>query len=110
MGFGVIGEGRRFPRFASLGIDVEVRPVSSGEDLEIDGRAYQATFRREKIQQVDKGVDRNASSQFVHRVPLGSGNLLWMPLPLEASDDTAPGEALPFASHRPARLSLLKLM
>jgi len=87
-------DGRRFPRFASLGIDVEIRPVSSGEDLEIDGRAYQATFRGEKIQQVDKGVDRNASSQFVHRVPLGSGNLLWMPLPLEASDDTVPGEAL----------------
>ncbi len=83
-----------FPRFGQLGVRVDVRPVSSAEEVLINGREYQATYREEKLQRVEKGIDHGSSMPGVREIPVGSGKILWMPLPLEAADNTAPLEAL----------------
>jgi hypothetical protein len=71
----------------------EVEPVSQTESFTLNGKDYLLRFEGEKIQRIEKAVDRSAlarprpldaSRVLVKKV--GSGSLVWSPLPLELGD------------------------
>jgi Cellulase (glycosyl hydrolase family 5) len=63
-------------------------PVAQSEIITISGQEYRVRYEGEKMQRLEKAVDRSSSGQPVQpfNVPYDTGRLVWSPLPLELGD------------------------
>ena len=63
-------------------------PVAESEIITINGQEYRVRYEGEKMQRLEKAVDRSSSGQPVQpfNVPYDTGRLVWSPLPLELGD------------------------
>jgi hypothetical protein len=70
-----------------FGALAETRPVTQSEAITIGGREYLVRYDGEKLQRIEKAVVHRSPMPVrpvVHR--LGSGHIVWSPLPLEVGD------------------------
>jgi hypothetical protein len=65
-------------------------PIVQSETILIDGREYLVRYEGEKMQRLEKAVDKSlAPPGQLFNLPFGSGRFLWSPLPLELGDSMA---------------------
>jgi hypothetical protein len=84
---------RPIDRLSTYGFSGETKPVSFAEEVIIFGEEYTLIFGGNKSARVDKAVV-GKQSNFVKVQPVGSGKLLYAPLPFELADNTEPLVAL----------------
>ncbi len=89
------------PRIGALGVDHRIRPVAQEEFLAIDGSTYRLSYRDNKIQRVEKGVETgtgtsggDSSIPSIRILPCSKGRILWSPLPVELAESIDPLAAL----------------
>lgn len=63
-------------------------PIAESETITIGGREFLVRYEGEKMQRLEKAVDRSSLGQPVQplNVPNDTGRLVWSPLPLELGD------------------------
>jgi hypothetical protein len=63
-------------------------PIAESETITIGGREFLVRYEGEKMQRLEKAVDRSSLVQPVQplNVPFDTGRLVWSPLPLELGD------------------------
>ncbi|MGD0617867.1 MAG: cellulase family glycosylhydrolase, partial [Bryobacteraceae bacterium] len=81
-------------RSRELGLRAAIAPIAQEEALRIEGVDMQAGFHDDTFQRIEKEIVDEEEGVGVHAVSLGKGKVLWCPLPLETSSDTAPVAAL----------------
>ncbi len=81
-------------RSRELGLRTTIAPIAEEETLRIDGTELRVPFHNEAFQRVEKAVVDGEDLSAVRTVPLGSGRVIWCPLPVEVSSETAPVSAL----------------
>lgn len=66
-------------------------PVAESEVITIGAQDYRVRYEGEKMQRLEKAVDRSSSGQPAQpfNVPYDTGRLVWSPLPLELGDSMA---------------------
>ena len=66
-------------------------PIAESETITIAGREFLVRYEGEKMQRLEKAVDRSSLNQPVQplNVPYETGRLVWSPLPLELGDSMA---------------------
>ena len=79
-------------RMASLGLSPAVRPVMPEETVFVDGVRHDIRYRGEKMQRVEAAVTTGEPA--VRLLTHGRGRVVWSPLPLEMSDESAATAAL----------------
>ncbi len=82
------------PRTAVLNEEPGTRPVTQTETLDIDGELHHCGFRGEKLQRIETAFIPDENEHRVIRKRIGTGTLLWCPLPVELSDNPAAVSAL----------------
>ena len=70
---------------------VKNSPIAESETITIAGREYLVRYEGEKMQRLEKAVDRSSLGSPVRplNVPYDTGRLVWSPLPLELGDSMA---------------------
>ncbi len=82
------------PRLTRFGIHADLRPVGQAEDLRLDESTLRLSYRGEKMQRLEKSLVRGTAVSQVLTLPLGSGRLIWAPLPVELAEQVEPTVAL----------------
>jgi len=77
---------RHSARLSAFGLDATVFPVAREERLRIEGVDCEVSFRGDKIQRVEKAVVKGSGPASVATMRVGSGAIVWSPLPLEMSE------------------------
>ncbi len=80
-------------RISSLGGEVSARPIARQERITIDGSVYGVPYSGELLERAEAGVIKDARGTSVSEFSLGSGRILWSPLPLELSSSDEPARA-----------------
>jgi len=76
------------PRHIDLGLKASSpKPVSQTETVAIDGNQFHVRFAGEKIQRVEKAA---ATDNKIVSAKIGSGQIVWCPVPLELGDSIEP--------------------
>lgn len=81
-------------RISQFGVRSESRPVAQEEELTIGGAAFRLSFRGDKIQRLEKAVIAGGGMPAVMTFPLGTGRVIWSPLPVELAEQIEPTVAL----------------
>jgi hypothetical protein len=76
------------PRLSMFGIDTKLVPVAQEDSLLIDGREMRLSFRGEKLQRITRGIVPGQRLPEPIHVPVGSGRLIWSPLPVELAEQS----------------------
>jgi hypothetical protein len=84
---------RPVERLSKLGIQAETRPVAREEEAIIFGSEYRLAFSDEKVNRIDKAVLSGQMGSVVTE-SVGSGKLIFAPLPFELADNVEPAAAL----------------
>ena len=71
-----------------------IKPVSEEEFFTLEGTEYQLSYRGEKMQRIEKGVDTSDREAGLAAIPHGAGKIIWCPLPVELSESIEPAAAL----------------
>ena len=80
-------------RLSAFGLGISSTPVAREERTRIDGMEYGVSFRGDKLQRVERAVVEQQDPREVALIPVGSGSVLWSPLPLELGDADEPTRA-----------------
>ena len=81
-------------RSGGFGLNAAVAPVAQEETLRLNGADLRVGFHGDSFQRMEKAVVGGEETAAVRTVPLGSGKVIWCPLPLETSVESAPAAAL----------------
>jgi hypothetical protein len=73
-------------RTKALGLQASSRPVAGQEPAVIAGTTFRLGYRGDRLERVETAFVAEESPAAVHRIALGKGSILWMPLPVELSD------------------------
>ncbi len=77
---------RSVERMKALGLAAASRPVASDERIVVGSMPFDLGFRGQQLERVETAVIPGEPAATVHRVALGKGTILWMPVPVELSD------------------------
>jgi hypothetical protein len=91
-------------RMRALGLPVTTRPAMPEESLAVDGVPLVLRYRGEKMHRIDVTASAGDAAANVVTVPLGSGRVVWSPLPVELAEEVDPAAALYLAALRAAGL------
>jgi hypothetical protein len=72
---------------AELGIQAVVAPVAQEEIVDLGAEPFAVGFRGDKLQKAERAVVAGEDAAVLHVIPRGAGKILWMPVPVELSDD-----------------------
>ena len=81
-------------RSGLFGVRTGVEPAAQEETLRIAGADWQIGFHGDVFQRIEKAVVEGEEIATGRTVSLGKGKLIWCPLPLETSNESAPIAAL----------------
>jgi hypothetical protein len=76
-------------RLARLGLESTIAPVASSEPIDIGGQVFNAGFRGDKLEKVEKAVATGAATTQAASIVTarhGKGTVIWSPLPLELAE------------------------
>jgi hypothetical protein len=80
-------------RMHALGLPVTTRPVMPEEALVVDGVPLVLRYRGEKMHRIEAAALGGDATSNVVVVPVGSGRVIWSPLPVELAEDVEPTAA-----------------
>ena len=91
-------------RMKALDLPAETRPVMPEESLAVDGVPLVLRYRGEKMHRIDTGMMPGDAAAAVMTLPVGSGRVMWSPLPVELAEEVEPAAALYLAAMKAAGL------
>ena len=91
---GVIDRDEHWLPVDRLGLQSRIAQLAEEETLRIDGADVRVAFHGESFQRVEKAVVAGQERAEVRTIPMGTGKLIWCPLPLEVGSESAPVAAL----------------